>query len=133
MTDREKIQTILTEIGRQNGAVAVQTILHIMNNLLVEDQQMTIPGAVLSLKMIATYARDIEQEPDHWTYEGRFSQALFDNYYRQDHLIITTLRDVLGMLDGQYQSRFSVESARRYLRDVSKYAQMMWEELEKAR
>lgn len=122
-TEREKIQSLLEDIARANGSLAVQTILFIMNRWFSgEEEDITIRGALFSSRLIKSTAHNIATSPDWWTYKGRFSEALFDEHYlkggRDGFGIYADIMGVLRKLDQTYGENFSIESAQHYLNDI---------------
>ena len=137
MTDKERLVNLLTDISRENGSVAVQTIMHIMNNILVvSSPKFTFHDAHECLLDIARMARNLQRKPDNWTHQGRFSRAIFEHEYNGTlttslYVIMNDLASVIEMLDGTYQNQFSVEHAQRFLGQVAKYSVMLQRDLNK--
>lgn len=136
MSDREKIETTLMKMQQNHSSVAVQTIMHIVQRWLAEDEhgEFTIPTMIVVLKFIGDASHTLACRTKNWTYKGRFSEALFDRYYLEDGQdtlgIYTDLKNTLKKLDTAYGEHFSIENAQSYLRDVALCSSMLQNDLE---
>jgi len=137
ITEQEILKGILTDATTFSGfSLAVNTLVTIMNNFLVtEGEEIKLRGARLQTRIISTFARDMQRNPEKWSYGGHFSEALFNEHYQTRKDDPLHAYDIMGSaiakLDAAYGVDFQLEGAINYLKDIQTSADVMLKEMNK--